>query len=101
MDQIEILNPVFYGAKSVHRLAKPLPDLHGKRIGLWSSTGWPNFAIYLDRLAELIQATYGPAALVRAEGPDAYRGKPGKRTDAELIHDFVANIDCAVIGVAA
>jgi hypothetical protein len=101
MDQIEILDPVFYATKGARRTAPPLADLRGKRFGLWNSTGWPNLDIYLDRLTELIGAEYGPAAVVRETGPDGRRGQRTAAVASELLDRFAAAVDCAVMGICA
>src|SRR5438105_12478415 len=94
MARIEIYNPVFYRAKSAGRLAVPPADLRGKRVGLWNATGWRNFAVYLDRVTELLAAEYG-ATVVRALGPDAARGDEPKVPLAEAIDRFTEGIDLA------
>jgi hypothetical protein len=100
MARIEIYNPVFYGAKAAGRLAAPPVDLRGKRVGLWNSTGWRNFAVYLDHVTEMLAAEYG-ATVVRALGPDAARGGEPKVPLAEAIDRFTEGIDVAVMGLAA
>lgn len=100
MARIQIFNPVFYSAKAAGPLAPPPASLRGKRVGLWNATGWPNFAVYLDHITELLEAEYG-ASVVRALGPAAARGGDPKLPLDEAIDRFSENIDCAVMGLCA
>lgn len=91
---IEVLNPVAEVARLELTIAPRLESLNGKTVGLLDNSK-PNFDIFLDRVAELIQERFQQVKIIRAQ--KALAGVP---FPADRMAKFAAECDAVINGMS-
>ncbi len=89
---IEVLDPTASAAEERLRLARTLPDLKGKVIGLLDNSK-PNFDVFLNRIRELLAQKYGVAPRT-VQAKKSLVGLPFKE-----VGEFARQCDAVVNGM--
>ncbi len=103
MGQIELLNPVAKASVAEKTLAKPLPTLNGKTIGVVDSfKNWRGFLLFTKRVGELLSEKYGVEGIINMKSVSASGAgnadKDETQTEKKQYDELARKIDCAILG---
>jgi len=96
MATIEILSPVALGPAETKPLARRLPRLRGKVLGIRVDRAWRSFHRYADELGALARARLGVGDVVIFD-PEARIGTP--EAESGKVVEFARRVDAAVVGL--
>jgi hypothetical protein len=92
----DILDPVGFETQAPPKeMARRPETLKGKKVGILD-IGFPNGAVFLDRVEEVLKSKYGVAEFVRRAKPS-----PARTADDEVRKALIDNCDAIVEGTSS
>jgi hypothetical protein len=96
MASIQILSPVALGPAEVKPLARRLPTLRGKVLGIRVDHAWQSFHQFADEVRGLARDRLGVGDVVLFD-PETRIGTP--EAESAKVVDFAHQVDAAVVGL--